>query len=124
MLIPFVPAGISKLRHVDDTAEAVGDVAKPAIKGRDVYRQGTFADETVGWEGNFVKGKQWANDNPLTTLDYAKKYGLPAENTGKLNLIVKGRVKGDFTTRPPPASHNNPANTVVALKCCPPSRMT
>ncbi|MGQ0595513.1 MAG: RHS repeat domain-containing protein [Gammaproteobacteria bacterium] len=111
MLIPFVPAGISKLRHVDDAAEAVGVVAKPAIKNTDVYRQGTFADETVGWEGNFVKGKQWANDNPLTTPDYAKKYGLPAENTGKPDWVVKGRVKGNSTTRPAPASHNSPANT-------------
>jgi len=103
MLIPFVPAGISKLRHVDDAADA--------IKGTDVYRQGTFADEAVGWEGNVVKGKQWANDNPLTTPDYAKKYGLPAENTGKPDWVVKGRVKGDVTTRPAPASHNNSANT-------------
>ncbi len=33
MLIPFVPAGISKLRHVDDAAEAGGDAAQ-AAKGQ------------------------------------------------------------------------------------------
>jgi RHS repeat-associated protein len=83
-----------------------------SLKGpRTVYRQGTFADESVGWEGNYVKGKQWASDNPLTTPDYAKKYGLPSENTGRPDWVVKGQVKGAYTTRPAPASYNNPANT-------------
>jgi hypothetical protein len=76
-----------------------------------VYRQGTFPDKSVGWGGNYVKGKQWASDNPLSTPGYAKKYGLPAENTGKPDWIVKGKTTGDYTTRPAPASHNNPTNT-------------
>ncbi|MGH8508459.1 MAG: RHS repeat domain-containing protein [Gammaproteobacteria bacterium] len=92
-------------------AEAGGATAKAAHKDLEVYRQGTFANEAVGWEGNFVKGKQWANNNPLATPDYAKKYGLPAENTGKPDWIAKGRVQGDYTTRSAPASHNNPANS-------------
>ena len=81
-----------------------------------MFRQGTFADETVGWEGNYVKGKQWATDNPLNTPDYAQKYGLPGENLGKPDWIVGGRVRGDYTTRPAPASHNNPKTLEERLK--------
>jgi len=36
---------------------------------------------------------------------------LPAENTGKSDWVVKGRVEGNYKTQPAPASHNNPANT-------------
>ena len=76
-----------------------------------VFRQGTFTDEAIGWEGNYVKGKYWATDNPLTTPGYAKKYGLPAENTGKPDWVVGGKVQGNYTTRRAPPSHNNPVNT-------------
>ena len=78
--------------------------------GTSAFRQGTFADESADWGGNYIKGKQWAADNPLTTKGYAKKYGLPTENTGKPDWVVKGRVE-NYKTRPAPASHNNPANT-------------
>ncbi|MBI2344123.1 MAG: hypothetical protein HYV02_07305, partial [Deltaproteobacteria bacterium] len=84
-----------------------------------IFRQGTFADETLGWEGNAVKGKQWATDNPLTTPDYAKHYGLPAKNTGKPDWVVGGRSQGPYTTQPAPASHNNPLNTGGATEVLP-----
>ena len=84
-----------------------------------VFRQGTFADEAIGWEGNYIKGKQWATDNPLTTPNYAKRYGLPAENTGKPDWVVGGRTQGPYTTRPAPASHNNPLNTGGATEVLP-----
>jgi hypothetical protein len=84
-----------------------------------VFRQGTFADEALGWEGNYVKGQQWATDNPLTTPNYAQKYGLPAENTGKPDWIVGGRTQGPYTTRPAPRSHNNPLNTGGATEVLP-----
>ncbi|MFH0344658.1 MAG: RHS repeat domain-containing protein [Chromatiales bacterium] len=100
-------------------AEAVGNTAKAAHKDLEVYRQGTFANEALGWEGNFVKGKQWANNNPLAIPDYAKKYGLPAENTGKPDWIAKARVQGDYRTRPAPASHNNPANSGGGMEILP-----
>ncbi|MBM3610443.1 MAG: RHS repeat-associated core domain-containing protein [Alphaproteobacteria bacterium] len=76
-----------------------------------VFRQGTFADESVGWKGNLIKGKQWSAENPLTTPNYAKKYGLPEENTGNPDWIVGGRIQGGYTTRQAPPSHNNPVNT-------------
>ena len=76
-----------------------------------VYRQGTFADEAVGWEGNYIKGQQWAAENPLTTPNYAQKYGLPAENSATPDWIVGGKVDGPYTTRPTPASHNSLLNT-------------
>lgn len=105
--VPFLPAGVGVLRNAGRAAGSVADATKSAT----VYRQGTFADDAIGWQGNYVKGKQWANDNPLTTPDYAKKYGLPAENTGKPDWVIKGRVNGPYSTRPAPGSHNNPANT-------------
>ena len=84
-----------------------------------VFRQGTFADETIGWEGNYVKGRQWATDNPLTTPNYAQKYGLPAENTGNPDWVVGGRTQGPYSTRPAPASHNNPLNPGGATEVLP-----
>lgn len=91
-----------------------------------VFRQGTFADETIGWKGNYVKGEQWATDNPLTTPNYAQKYGLPAENTGNPDWVVGGRTQGTYTTRQAPASHNNPVNTGGATEVLPqnPSSVT
>jgi RHS repeat-associated protein len=100
--------------------------AKSALKsGPTVYRQGTFADPKVGWEGNFVKGRQWASDNPLSTPGYAKKYGLPAENSATPDWVVGGRVQGEYATRPAPASHNCPGNSGGAVEILPssPSRV-
>ncbi|MBP7216463.1 MAG: RHS repeat-associated core domain-containing protein, partial [Candidatus Omnitrophica bacterium] len=82
----------------------------PLKEGQTVYRQGTFADESTGWEGNLVKGKQWAIDNPASTPNFAQKYGLPAENSGNPDWIAGGKVVGEYGLRPAPASHNNPAN--------------
>jgi hypothetical protein len=76
-----------------------------------VFRRGTFEKEAIGWKGSHVKGREWATDNPLTTPNYAQRYGLPAENTGKPDWIVGGRVRGPYTTRPAPESYNNPLNT-------------
>jgi hypothetical protein len=76
-----------------------------------VYRQGTFADESVGWDGNYVKGQQWAGENPLTTPNYAQRYGLPAENTMRPDWVAGGKTTGAYSTRPSPPSHNNLFNT-------------
>ena len=84
-----------------------------------VFRQGTFADPATGWEGNYVKGQQWATDNPLTTPNYAQKYGLPAQNTAKPDWVVGGQVQSPYTTRPAPPSHNNPFNTGGATEVLP-----
>jgi len=75
-----------------------------------VFRQGTFADETKNWNGNYVKGQCWASDNPLTTPDYARKYGLPAANSGKPDWVAKGKVVGPYKTRPAGPSFDNPEN--------------
>lgn len=98
---------------ISRTAET-SDIVKIGRKTSDeptIFRQGTFADDAIGWEGNYVKGKEWASDNPLTTPNYAKLYGLPAENTGKPDWVVGGRMQGPYKTRPAPPSHNNPFNT-------------
>ena len=106
---------------VSSTAATAAKVEAAVVKETTtVFRQGTFADEAIGWEGNFIKGKQWATDNPLTTPNYAQKYGLPAENTAKPDWIVGGRIQsGQLTTRPAPASHNNPFNTGGATEVLP-----
>jgi len=71
---------------------------------------------------NYLKGRQWATDNPRTTPDFAKGYGLPAENTAPSNWVVKGRAEGEFTTRRAPPSHNYPANTGGRIKLLPANR--
>jgi len=99
-------------------AGASGEIAA-AKSTPTVFRQGTFADPATGWKGNYVKGQQWATDNPLTTPNYAQKYGLPAQNTAKPDWVVGGRVQGPYTTRPAPPSHNNPLNTGGATEVLP-----
>jgi len=88
-------------------------------EGVTIFRQGTFSDETYNWGGNYIKGKQWAADNPLITKDYARKYGLPYENTGKPDWIVKGNIDMNYQMRPAPASHNNPTNKGGGIKIIP-----
>ena len=73
-----------------------GEMTSAAKATTTVFRQGTFADEAIGWKGNFVKGKQWATDNPLTTPNYAQKYGLPAENTANSPLKKGQKTLPDF----------------------------
>lgn len=80
-----------------------------------VYRRGTLPNPDTKWEGNYIKGKCWALEHPLTTPDFEKKYGLPAENA-KPEWVVEGRVKGRFLTRPSPPGYNKPENTGGALE--------
>jgi RHS repeat-associated protein len=98
-------------RMVEKVIEAV----TPEVK---VFRQGTFANEAVNWEGNYLKGKQWAAENPLTTPDYAKKYGLPSQNA-KPDWVIQGTLQGGYKSGPAPASHNNPLNTGGGLEIRP-----
>lgn len=121
---------------IADVNEAIGDklavgtmlwsgykiaTAPPSVPANSrIYRQGTFADESVGWGGNYVKGKQWATENPLTTPNYAKKYGLPSENSIP-DWVVGGRTPPKSSTRWAPPSHNNPVNTGGRLEVLPPT---
>lgn len=102
--------------HVNSTSEPLPPTARTTPT---VFRQGTFADPATAWKGNYVKGPQWATDNPLTTPNFAQKYGLPAQNTGRPDWVVGGRVQGPYTTRPAPSSHNNPLNTGGATEVLP-----
>lgn len=65
----------------------------------------------VGLASNDVKGTCWATDNPLTTPDYAKKYGLPSGNSGSPDWVISGQLQGPYSTNPAPASPDNPSNT-------------
>ena len=78
------------------------------------YRQGTFANGN--WKGNNIQGNQWAPENPASTPNFAQKYGLPAENSGPPDWIVKGTIKGSYSSGPAPASHNAPSNTGGAIE--------
>jgi len=89
------------------------------VESPTVFRQGTFEDKEMGWTGNTVKGSEWATDNPLATPNYPQKYGLPAENSGNPDWVVSGQMKGPYTTRSAPPSHNNPANTGGATEVVP-----
>jgi hypothetical protein len=83
-----------------------------------VYRQGTFADDS-GWPGNSIHGGEWAPENPLTTSGFAKKYGLPFENTGNPDWVIKGQLRGEYGLGPAPASYNYPANIGGAIEIRP-----
>jgi len=74
-----------------------------------VYRQGTFANKS-GWPGNKIKGGELATEHPLTTPHFDRDYGLPLENSGKPDWIIRARVNGQYTIGPAPPSYNNPKN--------------
>jgi RHS repeat-associated protein len=84
-----------------------------------VYRQGTFPDPTKGWPGNRIFGQQWSPENPLTTGNYAQKYGLPGGNSGSPDWIIGGRVQGGFSTRSAPPSFDGAGNTGGSLEILP-----
>jgi len=107
---------VSNGQALSDRGSATGVAEQPdklVIKYQDAaaYRQGTFANEEVGWKGNFIKGREWAPENPLTTPNYAQKYGLPAQNSGKPDWVTTGRIRGEYGVQSAPASYNNPSNT-------------
>ena len=102
-LLPVIPS-LGLIRRVDDAL----DVIKRGDHSVDLYRQGKFS--TNEFKGSHVKGKQWATDNPLRTSNYSKKYGLPLENTGKPDWVIKGKYEKSYKSRFAPESYNNPAN--------------
>lgn len=77
---------------------------KITAKEAELYRRGTFAGNSN------VKGEQWAPENPLSTPDYSQKYGLPLENSGNPDWVVKGHIVGEYGQGPAPRSYNNPTN--------------
>lgn len=79
-------------------------------KTPDLYRRGNFPKGD--FPGNKPKGNEWAGENPLTTEDYPKKYGLPKENSNKTpDFVVKGQPNGPVKVGKAPPSHNAPENT-------------
>ena len=64
MLIPYVPAGISKLRHVDDAAEAGGDAAQ-AAKGQMFERVMSKGELDATHETGLLRGGR-AGENFFT----------------------------------------------------------
>ena len=90
-----------------------------AAEGPAAYRQGTFENPELDWPGNRVKGAEWSPEHPLTTPEYAKKYGLPAENSGKPDWVAKGRVEGEYSSGPAKPSRNAPQNTGGATEIRP-----
>ena len=81
--------------------------------GTAIFRRGTFSG------GSKIKGGEWALENPLTSKDFAKKYGLPAENSGKPDWIIKGKIDGGYTYGPAPASYNAHGNIGNAIEIRP-----
>jgi RHS repeat-associated protein len=135
MLIPFVPAGITKLRHVDDAAEAVGGAAQVAKgiqtphglavqadtgtaraalhdvqSGAAVYRQGSFGVQ------NTTDAQFWSIQNPANTGGFANKMGMPG-SAAKPDWIMGGRVRRDSPaiTRPAPGIGSNSGGDVEAV---------
>ena len=119
-LIMRTGAGQAAARAVGNWGRGLASRVRLAPKTEPiVFRQGKFADDAVGRQGNIIKGRQWATDNPLSTPGYAQRYGLPAENTGRPDWVVSGRVQGPYTLRPAPPSYNNPLNRGGATELVP-----
>jgi hypothetical protein len=56
-----------------------------------IYRRGNFA--SGDWEGNYVKGLDWSQQNPMTTSNYASNYGLPAGNSSTISdWVIGGQI--------------------------------
>ena len=106
--VGWLTLGVGAWGQFKDTGKLFG-----INKVLDVYRRGTFSG------GSYIKGDKWAPKNPATIPDYAKKYGLPAENSGSPDWIIKGRVHGSYVSGPTPASHNAPRNTGGAIEIIP-----
>lgn len=113
-LLPLIPS----LGYITRTHKVI-DVIKQGDNGINIYRQGKFSTEN--FEGNHIKGKQWAKDNPLSTPNYSKKYGLPKENTGRPDWIIKGKHRGFYSYQRSPPGYNNPLNDGGATEILPPN---
>jgi hypothetical protein len=73
-------------------------------EGRSVYKIGMKNQSNTGLESQF-----WSLENPLTTPNYGKKYGIPEANLKNIDFVETGIVKKDvpFITRPAPAVGDN-----------------
>jgi hypothetical protein len=93
---PYGPA----LQSGDAKAvEAAGKINE----GAPVYRIGTVGKSETA-EAQF-----WSLENPLTTPNYAEKYGIPQKNIDNANFIERGTVTPGvpFVTRPAPGVGKN-----------------
>lgn len=79
--------------------------------------RGMFASATQG--GNRIKGGEWAKENPVSTREYPRKYGLPAENSGKPDWVVKGCAPISSPQGPAPPGYNAPYNIGGAIEVRP-----
>lgn len=105
-MVPFLGNAITPLKYADEAVDAAKalDNARDASKVADncpidtgpLYRRGTFPDPDKNWDGNYVKGKDWSQENPLTTPDYADSYGLPSGNSSDMpDWVAGGHVNPD-----------------------------
>jgi hypothetical protein len=86
--------------------------------GKSIYRQGKFPSKT--WGGNKIKGTEWAPKHPLRTSEFPKKYGLPAENSGRPDWVIRGNTGGgNYRSGPAPGSYNRPENIGGARQVVP-----
>jgi len=86
----------------------------PESDGVPMYRRGMFPPEDPAdpFPGNEPLGKQWAPEDPLTTPDFPKKYGLPLRNSGfPPDWVVQATPGGPCDTGPAEPSWDNPENT-------------
>ena len=80
-----------------------------------LFRRGNFADPATGWEGNYVKGLDWSQQNPLTNPNYINDLGLPAGNSSAIpDWVAGGRLNtgaGSVSFGPAPGIGSNLGGT-------------
>lgn len=73
-----------------------------------MYRIGTLG-QSAGPEGQF-----WALENPLTSPEFAARYGVPPKNITNADFVEYGVLKpgAHFVTRAAPSVGSNPGGGI------------
>jgi hypothetical protein len=84
--------------------QAFLDLRNQVIDGATLYKLGTAG------KSDTAEAQFWAIENPLTTPDYAKKYGIPEENIKNYDFVETAVLRDGsaFVTRPAPGFGNSP----------------
>ena len=90
-------------------AKSGATIADETGSGSTIFRRGNFPKE--GWKGNNPHAPDWAPENPLTTPNFPRDYGLPPGNSTPIpDWVVGGRLRpgANFRVEPAPGIPPNP----------------
>ncbi|MEM0942021.1 MAG: hypothetical protein AAGI25_19860, partial [Bacteroidota bacterium] len=100
----------------EEVAQSLSKSAMDQVdEGADLFRIGTFG------KSNTVEAQFWSLENPasITNIDdFAKKYGIPAENLREGKFFVQqGQIKpgANFVTREAPGIGSNTGGAIEVV---------